>query len=359
MKIAFFGLKSAFDYIQIGGTESYIRRLAHGLSEIGIAVDYILFGDSRNRVIRVSNNIYLRYFINIENAIEFVDSKYSDVVTIYVLPKDRFKFYRFRRKNKTTKFHFIFFSWPEPILKRLVYFYEAGLFKYSGKLLCISNRQCNVIKRYSKNYIRLQPPVPKEYFVFPKDKQKNERLKLTFVGRIDPGKGIYDVIKILNYFKNNKKYELAIYGIHVKSNKLAVDIHNNLKNQREIRYVDVGREKHSSAVELFVGKILWETDVFIQPYKKMSSTIDCPLLLLEAMASLCAVITKPMGEIPKIYGNSEFLISSKNFVAEAIKLLENLKFQSIILERERIFKQNRKNILSSNKIARNFVDYIK
>jgi hypothetical protein len=31
MRIAFFGIKAAFDYFQIGGTESYVRRLASQL----------------------------------------------------------------------------------------------------------------------------------------------------------------------------------------------------------------------------------------------------------------------------------------------------------------------------------------
>ena len=42
MKIAFFGLKQAFDYFQIGGTESFIKRISGELIKNGIKVDYII-----------------------------------------------------------------------------------------------------------------------------------------------------------------------------------------------------------------------------------------------------------------------------------------------------------------------------
>jgi hypothetical protein len=50
------------------------------------------------------------------------------------------------------------------------------------------------------------------------------------------------------------------------------------------------------------------------------------------MASLCAVITKPFGNIPDIYGESNFLIQPQIFVQETIKLLQGISFDTLANE---------------------------
>jgi hypothetical protein len=38
--------------------------------------------------------------------------------------------------------------------------------------------------------------VPESYFLKPEEKPDKEKIRLTFLGRIDPGKGINEVIEI-------------------------------------------------------------------------------------------------------------------------------------------------------------------
>jgi len=361
MNLTFFGLKQAFDYFQIGGTESFVRRLAVEMVQRGYKVDYVLYGgNNAYKQLSPLPGITLKYFKSIEEALNAIkQKKYEHVVTIYLFPKDRFKYASFRRKNKELMvFHFCYFGWPDSIIKRKLYFSEARIFPYNGKLFCISKRQYDYVSRWEKNAVYLLPPVPENYFLKPEEKPINGKMRITFLGRIDPGKGIKEVIDIFRALKDDKKFECSIYGVHISEHKESLRIHNWLKSQKDIKYVEVDRKKYSSAVEEFVRSILKETDIFIQPYQKLSSTIDTPLLLLETMASLCAVITKPFGNIPDVYGKSRFLISPERFFSDAINQIRGITKDDLIEERNRIYKQNKKLDFSLESVVNRFINGI-
>ncbi len=357
MNIAFFGLKQAFDYFQIGGTESFIRRLSLKLFHNGMSVDYILYGNNENNEIN-SLGINLKYFKTFEDSLNFINSKeYNHIITIYLLAKDRIKFALFRKKKSNLiNFHFIYFSWPDSWVKRRLYFQEAKFCPYNGKLFCISKRQYENVKRWANNAVYLPPPVPDNYFLKLEEKPINEKIRITFLGRVDPGKGINEVIEIFKTLKGNDKFDCSIYGIHIPEHKESFKIHNFLKNQDEIKYIEIERKKYSPEVEEMVRDVLKNTDILILPYKKLSSTIDTPLTLLEAMASLCVVITKPFGNIPDIYGKSKFIVPSENFVNNTLNLLNSITYKDLIEERKRIYERN--NILNfkASSVAKKFIE---
>lgn len=356
MKIAYFGLKQAFDYFQIGGTESFVRRLIAELIKDGIEVDYVLYGSKENKKLEYSG-ITLNYFTSFEDALNAIaNGKYQHIITIYLLPKDRLKYALFRKKaDKSTSFHSVYFGWPDSFIKRKLYFAEARLFPYNGKLFCISKRQYEYVSRWAKNAVYLLPPVPENYFLKPEEKLINDKIKITFLGRIDPGKGINEAIEIFRALKDKDKFECVIYGIYIPEHKESLEIHNWLKTQKKIRYIEVDRQKYSPAIEDFVRNIFKETDIFIQPYQRLSSTIDTPLLLLETMASLCAVITKPFGNIPDIYGKSRFLVSPKRFVQDTVKLLKSISNEDLFAERKRIHEQNLRQNFNSENVVKIFL----
>ena len=344
LRIAFFGLKTAFDYFQIGGTESFVRRLATQMVQEGNEVDYILYGDKENRELGPVSGLTLRYFRLFEDALDAIKGKYEHVITIYLLPKDRLKYDVFRRKNSSSIiFHFIYFGWPDSLIKRKLYFFDAKLFPYNGKLFCISPRQYKYVEKWAENAVYILPPVPENYFLRPEDKPLSKKTKISFLGRVDLRKGIDEVIDIFKVLKGNDKYECSICGIHIREDRQSLSLHNWLKQQQDIKYIEVDRQNYSPSVDDFVRGVLKEADVFIQPYQRLSSAIETPLLLLEAMASLCAVITKPFGNIPEVYGKSEFLVPEKNFISRVLDLLENISFEEgIVKERERLYERNLK-----------------
>jgi glycosyltransferase involved in cell wall biosynthesis len=360
MNLAFLGLKQAFDFSQIGGTESFTRRLSTELIKNNAKVDYILYGGRENNKFE-SAGISLNYFASFNDALKAVEKNaYDHIITIYLLPKDRIKYALFREnKNKLIRFHFIYFGWPDSLLKRKLYFSEARFFPYNGKLFCISKRQYEYASQWSKNAVYLLPPVPESYFLRPDKKPTNEKIKVTFLGRIDPGKGINEVIEIFKALKGNGRFECSIYGIHIPEHKESLFIHIWLRSQEEIKYIEVERQKYSPAVDTFVSTTLKKTDVFIQPYQRLSSTIDTPLLLLESMASLCAVLTKPFGNIPDIYGKSIFLIQPKNFARDTIKLLKDISIDDLVKERERIYERNNTLNFKPAELAKKFIDALR
>lgn len=357
MRIAFWGWKNSFDYFQIGGTESFVRRLTSKLNDNEIKVDYIMYGSEQRKDIVINPRLKLKYFIKFKDALETLRSCYDNIITIYLFPLDRLKFAHFRKKhNSNIKFHFVYTGWPDSSIKRRLLFLEAKLFPYNGQLFCISERQYKHLKQNSKNVTYLIPPVPEDFFVEPKNKPIHKKIKITFLGRIDSGKGIEDVIEAFVRLSANSRYECSIYGIHLTGNKKSLDIHNQLKAQNIIKYVEVDRLVYSQNIEDMVRDILRSTDIFVQPYKRLSSTIDTPLLILEAMASLCIVVTKPFGNLPEIYGQSNFFIGESNFTEQFIKIVSDLSIDDILAERQRVYKQTRSLGFEDNRTVKSFVE---
>jgi hypothetical protein len=53
------------------------------------------------------------------------------------------------------------------------------------------------------------------------------------------------------------------------------------------------------------------------------------------MAANCCIITKPIGDIPEIYGQSSFILPVKNFVPNAVALIKQAQQNPQILKKER------------------------
>ena len=341
MKVAFFGLKNFFDYYQIGGFESYVRRIALEMAHNGDEVDYVIYGSRQTEETKIMTNIRLRYFQSFEEAIQALSESYDHVIRIWLTRRDRPKYILFCRKlSNSTKFHYALLTWPDSIIKRKLKFIEVKIVSFNGIIICASFRLFRAIKKWVKNAVFIFPPVPEDYFINIAEKPKNERIKITFLGILSTNKGIEEVIELFKELKDNSKFECVIYGTYDPKNKNSFEIHNWLKEQKEINYIEVDRKKYSPRIEEMVKEVLKETDIFIQPYKRLGSTLDTPVLLLEAMASLCAIITTPIGSIPEIYGKSEFLIPEKYFLERAKNLLQNITYEKILSERERIFQRN-------------------
>lgn len=359
MRIAIFNYCKGSDYFNIGGNESLLRRLTKELAKQGVLIDWLLYGAEEEKEVAPELGVRIKYFRNLSGAIATLNAGYDHVLTTYLRPADRIKFGRFRKScSVSAKFHFLYLSYPESAIRKFVCFLEAKMFPYSGRVFCVSTRQLNYVSRLYGNAACLLPPVPAEYFVQPLNKPQNKKITVTFLGRVDPGKGIAEVVDVFLKMADDSRFECAIYGIHFPFNKESVAIHKDLLKQRKIRYVPVDRQRYSPEVDGFVRDILASTDIFLQPYQKLSSTIDTPLLLLEAMASLCAVITKPFGNIPDVYGKSEFLLSPDGFVESAVDLLNRTTRESLQKERVRVYARNTELQFDSAAMAERFLKYI-
>jgi glycosyltransferase involved in cell wall biosynthesis len=350
-------MKGIFEENQIGGTDSFMRRLTSALLEIdkNLIIEWIFYNSAEEKEVYHHDRFVLKYFKTFNELLNYINlRKPEHVICTWIKPKDRIKFAVFRKNHPEIKFHNLVFFYPESPLKRFFKFLEFLLFPYNGKVFCVSNRQYKYLRRICKNVVYILPPVPREYFLSPEEKPVNEKIKVTFLGRIDPRKGIKEVIEIFRTLKGNPKFEFEIYGIHIPQDRDAFNIHNWLKSQNEIKYVELNRQAYSPEVEEMVKKILKTTDILIQPYKNLDSTVDTPLLLLEAMASLCIFLTTSVGDIQDIYGIENFVIPPDQFIQKALKLLQVINYSLIIKERERLFKRINEIECESFVVSQNF-----
>jgi glycosyltransferase involved in cell wall biosynthesis len=170
-------------------------------------------------------------------------------------------------------------------------------------------------------------------------------LKVTFIGRVDPRKGIEEVVRLFERLTLDKNFECAVYGVVIPNDMEALTIAQRLRTHPNLHYIEVERKLWTPATDEQVLKLLRETDVFVQPYRTLESTVDTPLLLLEAMAALCVVLSRPVGDIKEIYGESPFIIYGDSFVDSAMEVLEHLAsakgMSTLMQERERLYQHVR------------------
>lgn len=341
MKIAFFGNRNYFDYYKIGGFESFVRRIALELISNGNEVHYILYNAQKENELEVFPNLILKYFTNYGDAINSVSKEYRFLIDVWIDKPHRIHFLNFcKALYPEIQCIYLWLNFPDSFYKRILKLMELKCFSLYGRAVCISPRQYKYVKKVIRDIIFIFPPVPEDYFLTPAEKPVNKRIKVVYLGELTPMKYIEEVIQLFNWLRNDTRFKCIIYGTYDPRNKNSVEIHNFLKSQNFVEYIHIPKEKYSPKVDELVKKVLKETDIFIQPYKSLVNTLDTPLLLLEAMASLCVVVTTPIGSISEIYGKSQFLIDKANFLESVKNLFNNLTYKQILYERRRIFNRN-------------------
>lgn len=343
MRIAFFGQKYFFDYFKIGGFESFARRLATGIANWGNEVDYILYDAPAEYSVEVLPNLRVNYFRTFKEASSILlNGDYDHVFRVWLARRDRLKYlWLARTAGGKTKWHHCYLAWPDSLIKRHLAMVEGRLDSPGGYNICVSPRQYQALKKVGNKARLLIPPVPEDYFIRPENKGLDDRIRVTFLGNLSRDKCIEEVIALLTNLQKSPRFHCSIYGTHDRLNPHSVEMHNRLRSQHDINYVHLDMEQYSGEVDTLVKDVLHDTDVFIQPYLTLKNTLDLPLLLLEAMASLCAVITTPAGDVAKIYGESRFVIPLPQFLHQAENLLSNLSHEQLNAERTRLHRRNR------------------
>jgi len=353
MKISFFGLRKFFDYFRIGGFESFVRRLALGLVNSGNEVDYILYDSTTGGLIKVLPRLKMTYCRTFEEGFrQLLAREYDHVFAVRLSRSHRLKYFFLTRKlGRQTRWHHLCLAWPEAIYKRPLAILEGRLNSFRGYNICVSPRQYWANKKFNKKSYLVIPPVPEEYFLTPKEKRQNRKIKVTYLGNLTQDKCVDEVISLFMALVKDQRFHCSIYGTHDRHNPDSVKIHRLLQSQQDIPYFDVDLENYSSEIDDLVKNVLHDTDVFFQPYRKLQNTLDLPLLLLEAMASLCAVITTPTGDVADIYGESKFVIPLPQFRRQAENLLTQLSYEEIIAERGRIYQRNQELNFNQARVA--------
>jgi glycosyltransferase involved in cell wall biosynthesis len=350
MVIAFFGFYGSFDCFRIGGTESFARRLAAGLIRQGHQVDFVVYGAPNPYQGQAGPGIRLSVWVDLKEALATLPG-YDHVMTMYMHAGDRLRYLRFRRRERRgVRFHKVYFVCPDSPIRRKLAFLDARLYPFIGRLFCISPRLLREVEGWSDRGTLLLPPVPESFFLAPEDKPRHEELRVNYIGRTEPGKGIETVLALFTLLKNHPQVQVAIHGYHHPNSTPSVQVHEELSRQTDIPYFYIPYDEYTPEVDENMRRLLMDTDILVLPYQRLSSTIDTPLLLLEGMASLCAVATRPLGDIPSIYGPGPFIISNPGSIGAAATAILGAR-EVLEAERRRVKQQRDALGFSTNSIV--------
>lgn len=346
MKITFFGISKSFGYWQIGGTDSFYRRIGQELVRLGHSVEFVHYACARDETQKTPSGITITTFQDFQKALDYLASREGPVVVNAIAARDRLSFIRFRRRlAKQSRFYMVYSYYAPTLHGRLKHFLEALILPYNGGAICMSHRLASCAARFRNKAAFLLPPVPQEYYcpIDARTQNSNPPLVVTYVGRLEEGKGIKEAIEILETLALNDRFECRLYGYSFEGDRLADDYHKRLTENDKILYQKLTHKSWSPDIEKQLGDALRETDFLLLPYQTVSSSIDTPLLLLEGMANLCCCITRPLAEIPELYGRSPFLIdapSAGDFASRACALIERAGDGTIEAERKRLQEQS-------------------
>lgn len=307
-RIAFWGLEGAFDYHRVGGMDALARRLGSALAARGAAVTFVHFG-GQERTEETGDGIALRYCATFAGGLAALAAEGCDhVVTFYVPPRHRAAYARFRRRQgRRTRFHLLQAGWRASRLRRSLALLDARLAPYNGCLFCLSPRLQRAAAQWCARAVLLLPPVPGDYCLDPRGKPAHDRMRVAYVGRVDPGKGTQAALVLFRRLERAGGFETCIYGYPWRHSCEGMRLHQELMAQDEVAYVPAEYEQHEAA-EVGLRAALRETDVLYLPYARLNSTIDTPLVLLEGMAHLCGVVTRPLGSLPEVYGTARWMV---------------------------------------------------
>jgi glycosyltransferase involved in cell wall biosynthesis len=359
LKIAFLGLADTINFNHFGGLDSLARRLALSLAGRGDQVDFIHYGAIKRRDEQVGEKIAQKYFRTLNEAFEYLEAECDHVVSFYLKPKDRFLFARFRqRQEKSIRFHHVYSVWHESRIKRELLFAEARLFPFNGCLFCLSPRIYRYVSTWAPHSALLRPSVPVSFFCDPRDKPSNGKIRVTFAGRVDPGKGIIQVVDAFERLAAEADIETKVCGYAWPHEPETLKMHGRLLAGVHTQYESVDYKQWTPSAEDHLRQVLRETDVLLLPYQKLSSTIDTPLLLLEGMASLCAVITPPLGDLHEIYGRSGFNLPERWNAGTIVDLIKTAR-NSLPNERKRVARQSAVLRFDAESVAEQFRESIR
>lgn len=336
--IIIFGYKNTFGPNILGGLDSFYRRISFIYSKHNYNVIYLLYGYYNNNIFKVSDNITIINCISFSDSIHILNNTEGTVIVNAIHRNNRLSFIKYRLVNKNRSFHLVYSVYSEGMLTRNLYLLESFLYPYNGIGLCFSPRLESAVRRRRNNACTFLPPVKNLFFQKPKILEAKVRINVSFLGRIDPGKGTKRFTDIAEHFSKDKRFLFNMYGYTWPNCNICKNEEDRINNLGFIKYHKNEHSSWSTKIEKDVASILHRTDVLILPYQKLSSTTDIPVLLLEGMAASCCVIIPDLGDLSFVYGKSEFVLREEQFVDSAIKLLYRLP-EIIENEKKRVWKR--------------------
>jgi len=358
MNIAFLGKHSSLNPYNIGGVESYARRLAKGLFNEGDKVDYLLFDCDTLKEEKFFDFAHLYYFRKFNRALSKIENtSYDGIVTFYIPPKYQLIYTLFRRRHwRNLKFINLHAIYSTSLIKKTLRVLFSHLYYHLN--FTTSPLLSDFLTKNKIPNILLLPPVPESYFCSLEKKSSQGKLRISYVGRIDIDKGVFDIFDLFSRLKKEKlPFETQIYGYYHPHSKSSQKLHRFLRSQNVVRYNSLNWGRYSPRSEEKIQRVLQETDILVLAYKDLFTTLNPPLVLLEGLASLCLVISTRIGDIESITGVNDFIIDNEK--DSLYRILKKINREIIFRERLRIYNRNLKLKFGLTTIAKKFREVLK
>ena len=357
MKIKFLALSGTFGYDQIGGTDSYMRRLSHALISKNYEIEWVFY-DCFDQGEDERGGIKISFFGSFKDALDHcLKDQSHTLVACYLKPFDKLKLIKLRW-TPSIQLILLSFFYPDGVFKKIFRFIEAKLLKNNG-IFCASKRLADFYKKTNCKSVFLPPIVPKEYFEIGYDKVNKPTLnnpgqiRALFLGRLDPRKGISDVISLIGSPELANKVIWTVSGILIEKDPGNLEAYETLNNNDMVNFHKENRKEYSLDVESRVLSFFAKSDYFLQPYKSLSSTVDLPLLLLEAQAAGCVVMTT-LPQVLSVYMFGKSRAISGNFVASCIDLFSDRSISGFRVCQTIDDLDNLKELYCEDRVVKNF-----
>ena len=342
MKFIFFALADTFGYRQIGGTDSYMRRLSSALVEAEAMVEWVFY-ESAEITEAYEAGIKISNFSTFQLAKDYI-LELDDIVLVacYLKPIHKIRLRQLSQSGKIALWQLNFF-YPDTLLKKVFKVCEAAYLR-AEVILCASERLVEFYKFFGLKSTFLPPIIPSTYFDVGYSKIRNRSQSGTpikeglFLGRLDPRKGILKVIDLMGAEAIKDKFNWTVSGILIETDEGNVAARETLRSMAHICLHLEDRSNYSGDVEKNVLKFFENADIFIQPYESLSSTVDLPLLILEAQAAGCIVLTtlpKQLGRYlipPSVALEKKFVESAKEKLINLTSLKEEIHVNAEVLK---------------------------
>ncbi len=133
--INFVAYKNTFKWDQIGGTDSYMRRLSLGLINDETKVNWLFYGD-KDVTLNPIKELKIYQFNCFKNLFTQIESINDPIVICYLQPIDRLKLILYSLNKNINLYHLSFF-FPDTILKKILRYIEIKFTNYKS-IFCVS-----------------------------------------------------------------------------------------------------------------------------------------------------------------------------------------------------------------------------
>lgn len=358
-RICFFGAVDACDPMKIGGCESLTRRLATGLSERDYSVAVVMYGAEKEEMKDdfFGKDVILQYHKTFLGALKGLNELKCEMVFEMYVHKRYYPLYlAYKYKNRgKKKFATILMTSPENAIKRWL----RKIFRvmFCSNIFAVSPHLVEELKMDGIEAEWLPPPVPDFYFQTFEDKS-NSAIIISYLGRIDANKGLGELEPIFKRLLDSNNVTIKVRGYYVPSDRGAVKLHDTFMGLKGVDYLAKLKNDclYLPEKEKEIVKYLSGTDILVLPYKTLKGTVELPLLVLEGLAAGCVVLSKNVGDIRDVIGNTECIARDfEEFKEKLGKLCDPEKLRTVkgLLKSKNLFST-----FAASEVVNRLINYL-